>query len=457
MSLLFSNIHNLYSPVDSTSGSGITTNDKVVDPKSESDIFNILNSENDGVEDKEIIPIVDKKIKKSKGEHDVKTESKEVEEDEEDDENNEDEEDEEDEDLDELEEELREPSEEELELISPVSRREILKKYPNLFKDFPYLQSAYYREQQFTQVFGMPEEAKAAKEKASLWDSVENQLGNGDISKILGATKHANPNAFNRIVDDLFSNIREIDENAYTHLIGNLSKQVIKSMADESDRSGDKNLRAAAAILNKFLFATTQYTEPSRLSKEEKEDIDSKKLTDERQQAIRERFEEVQTELTSRIESKIRRSIESYIDPKKSMTDYVRKHAVTEAIESLSKLMDKDKRFRGILDKMWDSALKSRFSKESVSKIESAYINRASTQLLSVIKTARQNALKGMGIRVRESDGNERDEKQDTTRGESKNRAPKREETARSQNDSKTKGIPKGMSTEEYFMSDSFR
>ena len=36
--------------------------------------------------------------------------------------------------------------------MTPVRRKEILAKYPKLFKDFPYLEKAYYREQQFTEV-----------------------------------------------------------------------------------------------------------------------------------------------------------------------------------------------------------------------------------------------------------------------------------------------------------------
>src|SRR5947207_15330863 len=45
---------------------------------------------------------------------------------------------EEEDELKELEDELEEPDEEKLELMAPVKRREILKKYPKLFEDFPY-------------------------------------------------------------------------------------------------------------------------------------------------------------------------------------------------------------------------------------------------------------------------------------------------------------------------------
>ena len=68
--------------------------------------------------------------------------------------------------LKEIEEELEGPKEEDLELTDSSSRKEILAKYPKLFKDFPYLEKAYYREQQFTEVFPTIQDARVQCEKA---------------------------------------------------------------------------------------------------------------------------------------------------------------------------------------------------------------------------------------------------------------------------------------------------
>src|SRR6185436_17783046 len=73
-------------------------------------------------------------------------------------------------DLQELEKELEGPTDEQLELVTPVARREILKKYPTLFKDFPYLEKAYYREQQFTELLPTIDDAKQAVAKSETLD-----------------------------------------------------------------------------------------------------------------------------------------------------------------------------------------------------------------------------------------------------------------------------------------------
>src|SRR6187402_1272386 len=102
--------------------------------------------------------------------------------------------------LKEIEEELEGPKEEDLELTTPVRRKEILAKYPKLFKDFPYLEKAYYREQQFTEVFPTIPDAQSAAEKARIMDQVEQEVMLGDITTVLQAARSENQEAFHKVV-----------------------------------------------------------------------------------------------------------------------------------------------------------------------------------------------------------------------------------------------------------------
>jgi len=88
---------------------------------------------------------------------------------------------------DELEEDLKEPDEEDLELITPLRRKEILAKYPNLFKDLPYLEKAYYREQKYTELLPTIKDAEEAVAKAQTWDKLESDLTEGNLKDILGS------------------------------------------------------------------------------------------------------------------------------------------------------------------------------------------------------------------------------------------------------------------------------
>src|SRR5215203_4396643 len=367
-----------------------------------------------------------------------------------DDESDSDEEDDEELDLDELEESLEAVDEDKLELVTPVSRAKILKKYPTLFKDFPYLEKAYFREQQFTEIFSHPDDARQAFEKAGTLDKFESDLFSGNTETILRVIKNDSPKSFAKLVDNYMPTLARIDKEAHNHVIGNTIKQTIMAMVKESRVAGNESLGTAAQILNQFVFASSEFQPPSSLTHEEKpEEVDEEKvqLRNEKTALIRERFNDSRTELNTRVNNSIKATIEQNIDPRGSMTDYVKRTAIREAMEQVEKSIDADKRFKSIVDKLWEKSYHANFSKTSVETIRSAYMSKAKTLLDSVIKKSRNEALKGMGKRVSED--------KNTNTKSSRRDQSSDDERPRSRNSSgKSSDIPRGMSSLEFLMKD---
>ncbi len=181
--------------------------------------------------------------------------------------------------LKEIEESLEEEevTEEQLELVTPVSRKEILKKYPTLFKDFPHLEKAFYRNYQFTELFPTIDEAKEAQVKSETLDAFDKDLLSGNTKNILEAAKKTDPKAFYRIVDNYMSTLADIDEKAYYHVLGNTIKQTIVSMVKEGRKSDNESLVNAAAILNQFTFGSSEFEPAKNLSTDEKPENTSAK------------------------------------------------------------------------------------------------------------------------------------------------------------------------------------
>jgi hypothetical protein len=349
----------------------------------------------------------------------------------------------------ELEQELEPPTEEQLELVTPVRRREILSKYPQLFKDFPYLEKAYYREQQFTELLPTIDDARAAVEARDVLNRFEADVMNGNTEKILKAVKQDSPNGFAKIVDDYLPALARVDEQAYFHVIGNATKHTIIAMVREARASNNEALQSAAQILNQFVFGTSDWKAPTNLAKEEPKDSGKSELDRERQEFRTQKFESARGDLNTRINNTLSNTIDANIDPKKSMTDYVRKNASREAMEMLSTVLDKDSRFVALKDKLWEYAFRNNFNRESVERIKSAYLSRAKTLLPTVIKKARIDALKGLGKRV--------DDEED----KAPNKSPLPMGRPRSSESSNkggkikdAKDIPKGMRTIDFLNSD---
>lgn len=347
--------------------------------------------------------------------------------------------------LKEIEEELEEPDEEKLELMTPVRRREILKAYPDLFKKFPYLERAYYRDQQFTEILPTIQDAKVAVEKASAFDNFERHLLDGNIGVVFDAMKHEDTASFHKIVDELLPSLLKTDAEAYYHVVSGVVKDTIVTMVKEARSMGEQGtpLQNAAHILNQFVFGSNQFTPHKKLSKQvaPEEASQQNEIAQQREEILRNQYDSVHSDLQTRADNVLKATIDQHIDPKQSMTDYVRKHASNEAMKTLEDLMSKDTRFRAILDKLWERSFESKFSKESTDRIKSAYLAKAKTLLPTVIKKARNEALRGLGKQVREEEDNEQ------TENSTRNLGPKKPAGNSSGKIRSAKDIPRGMST----------
>jgi|SRR5436190_920097 hypothetical protein len=419
--------NNLYAP-ESDSGGGTTTADENLDT------FELLNEEtSDEVLDLSKTPEKTKEEGEEEGE--VETEEEEVDE------------------LKEIEEELKGPSEEDLELMTPVRRKEILAKYPKLFKDFPYLEKAYYREQQFTEVFPTINDAKLAVEKAGVMDNIERQVMSGDITTILQAAKSENNEAFLKIADNYLPTLRKVDQQAYYHVLGGVVKDTIVTMVREARSLGEQGapLQAAANILNQFVFGSQNFQPHQPLSKQSRPEEQNREQEFQQQdrQRVMTQFESTREDLQTRADNVLKSTIDQHIDPNKTMTDYVRNHATKEAFEKLEDLISKDTRFRGLLDKLWERAFSSNFNKSDTDKIKSAYLSKAKTLLPSVIKKARNDALRGLGRRASSDSDTE-----ETSTPKKSPITPGRSTTQSSSGKIKSgKDIPRGMSTLDFLNS----
>lgn len=367
--------------------------------------------------------------------------------------------DEEDDELKEIEDELKPPTEEDLlELTTPVRRKEILAKYPKLFKDFPYLEKAYYREQQFTELLPTIQDAKIAVEKAQILDRTEQQVMNGDISQVLAAVKQEDQNAFLKLADNYLPALRHVDQQAYYHVLGNVIKDTIITMVREGRALGEQGapLQSAANILNQFVFGSQNFTPPKNLSNTPRpeEQARLKEIQTQDQQRVYTQFESVKDDLQTRADNVLRSTIDGHIDPNGTMTDYVKNHATQEAFDMVEDLISKDARFRTLLDKLWERAFQKGFTKETTDPIKSAYLSKAKTLLPSVIKKARNEALKGLGSRsvANDDDTEEVDVKEVSARTTRKSPTVGRPQAPFSGKIRKPSDIPKGMSTLDVLM-----
>jgi hypothetical protein len=393
------------------------------------DMLDYLNQEDDSEVDKKEIEEESKEEPKEEEEEEIKLKGEEKEEEKE-------------EEPEEEEIKLKDETEEEekLELNAPVSRKKILAAFPELFKKFPFIETAIYRNYKYSEILPTIDDAKEAVAKSEILDKFEHDLLDGNTEKVLNTVKTNHPDSFSKIVDNYLPTLAKVDKDAYYHVLSNVVKTVIVNMVQEGKKIANEDLQNAASIVNQFMFGTSDFQPPTKLARDKTEDKERLQLQSEREQFIREKFEAVRGDLDTRVENVLKSTIDDHIDPKSVMTSYVKRNATREAFENLEALIEKDAPFKANLERLWEKAFDDKFSKPSLDRIRSAYLSKAKTLLPTVIQKARNEALKGLGKRV--SDDDNKDKRGPITPGRS---------TASNRGKiTDAKSIPKGMSSYDF-------
>lgn len=386
----------------------------------------------------------DKADDKIDGEGETDDEESETDEDEETEEDTEEEgaEDKEDDEIKLAEDEEEEDKDEDLDkLITPFRKKDLLKKYPSIFKDFPDLEAGYYQSRQYREVFPTPEDAQEAAEKAELLDQYESGLIKGDISDTLNAIKENDPKAFARTVDNYLTTLGKVDKEAYYSVTSGVMKTAIISMVREAKETNDKNLYAHAQAMHEYVFGTKKITYPTKMASEAPPNDEEEQVNQERQELAVQKYENARDGLQKRVDSVLMSTIMSNIDPKNTMTGFVKKHAAKEAFDKLEKALIGDRILAKQLTSLWKASQEDNYSSSSLEKIKSAFLSKAKVSLKKAIDLARGDALKGSS---KESNSERR-----ANRGH----LP----VGRSSSTGKTRGkseIPKGMSVRDFIMQD---
>ena len=368
------------------------------------------------------------------------------------DEAGEDGEDDDDEDLADLEDDLAEPDEAKLELMTPSKRKDILKDFPDLFKKHPYLETAYFREQKFTEIFPAIKDAEAAAKDVKILSDLENDLQEGNLERLFAGLHKGNKESYHAAIDNLLPTLAKVDRESYDHLIGNVTKHTIQNLYQAGEEEGQEVLKNVAILLNQWAFGNSKFEPPTRLTKVAEKNPEAERLAAERQDFERQRFTAARDNLIQRVDNTLKNTINNNIDPKNSMSDYVKEKAVQDAQTDLERQLSSDTRFQKILLQYWQRAKAAGYGDTAMKEVRKAYLSRAKTLLPGVIQAARNRALKGLA--KSNSSGNNEDKK--VRRGPI---APGKSAASNNRGNSggsgsKTEKLPPGTNLTDFLMND---
>lgn len=298
-------------------------------------------------------------------------------------------------------------AENELELSAKIpSRKEILEYDPKLFKKFPTLEHAIYREKQYAELFPTLDDAKQASERSQVLENFEKDLLGGNIDNVLKVVKQNDGKAYDRIVGGFLDNLRTSDPHAHLKIMNRAAKQIINYVFQHGKKEGDEQLQLASQYMHKFIFNSTEVT-PDSEQVVEKENPRENEQTERERNFARTELTSAVTDVTSNVNKRIKSTIEKHLDPNGSMSSYVKSKSIDDVMVELDKAMSGDKRFRLVLDTLWKRAQSSRYNDSSKQEIRRTLEGKAAALLLPIIRKVRATALKDGQVSKKKSDETE--------------------------------------------------
>ena len=333
---------------------------------------------------------------------------------------------EEDEDKDENEEELEtEESSEDEEIEEeelPESKlrpsiKTITKEFPEaekIFKKYPQLRDAYFREGKFSQIFPSIEDAEESAQKAESLDTFNDLLMGGSSKELLQAIGQDSPEALKKLATNFLPTLASLSDDLFYEATIPVVNTAIRNLYIAGQKNKDNNVMAAAKIMAHFLHGTYDIPSPTERTKDPELDKERQKLQEERKSIDTERYTEFDTSVNDRTRRLMTKTISDGLDPTNSLSDFTKSKIIEEVIDRVGEELAKDHQHMTSISKLWKMAQGERFSSKSADRIITAFLSRAKPLISEVRSKVKNEAL---GTSSRKNGDSRRSTTRDTSAG----------------------------------------
>src|SRR5262245_52905050 len=276
-------------------------------------------------------------------------------------------------------EESEEDEEDEIEgeRVGRTSIGDVKKAFPGIFKKFPELKASFFRDGEYSKIYGSPEEAALASQKAENYDLLEGSLVNGSPELLMKELSDNNPRAFQQVVSNWLPQLRAIDNRLYVSATEPVIEEVIYLAFKHAEKVGDKNLAMSARHLANFVFANGGDI-PDLSSRDRRAPNPAEEqLNTERRQWAETRFKEADSEIFQHVVRNLDQTIRQGLDPSGTMTSRMKDSIVKDVINEINSMLVKDPVHQKRMSSLWKRAGTDSYSRQSKESIISTYLSGA--------------------------------------------------------------------------------
>lgn len=285
----------------------------------------------------------------------------------------------------------------ELEGLTRTDFKQLKADFPELFKKHPGLKEAFFREQQFTEMFPTVEDAQKAIDAQIAYEEITDSVIQGNAEKFISELETADKNGVKSFASAFLPALQKSNKDLYLDIISPVVAQMIKNVYEEGKKQTDekikKNIMSAAQIVRQTIFG-------GDYGDIEKEDLS---LIDRERSGKKEDDKEVNTRLAQQhgiLVKEVSDACYGLLDKEidKGLGDLkdkpgLKKMLVKQIRDEVLGKMDEDKNYLGRMDSLWKREQRNGFSGTLKSSFTTTFLGKAKTIIPAVRSTLRKQVL----------------------------------------------------------------
>jgi hypothetical protein len=272
-----------------------------------------------------------------------------------------------------------------------ISLAKVKENFPEFARtaEFKELRNAYYREAKYTELFPTLEDAQEAAENNETFEILNKSvIGYGDPTQLMLAIRNTSPQAFKSVALSFMDILGRMDNNTYVEAVTPMVKRLARQIYAQGQRYLKHNEESpegqalVGTARNILLYAfpdedadrmlTTSEARPNQQISERE-----RALAERENQIIVEKYRSAYQICSTSVERHLDRIIGHGLDPDGKLSEFTKDALIEKIKNEVKSQIDKDGLHARRMTSLWKRSQQSDYSRESLSSIVSAYLERA--------------------------------------------------------------------------------
>lgn len=258
--------------------------------------------------------------------------------------------------------------------------KQVKAKYPELFKEFPELRHAFFREQEYSKLFTTVKDAEEAKSAVQNLEFINEELLEGRTENLLRMVANTDVASYRKLVENFLPTLAQLDRDSYYGIAQPVIEHALRAALAEGESTGNKNLKLAAQHVRRFLFGSHEF--PKAGEEKPATNPEAERAIQERDSLLNSRRVEYQQEVGTKVQADFKSLVMDGLKLE-GASEFTKNKIVEEVMSQVGNALAADENHMRAMSILWNRAART-LDPRLKARIAETYLTRAKELIPSI-------------------------------------------------------------------------